>query len=99
MALRQGDGVVNIRPHGREPVDPNPRPRAHRRTFLRPAGFGRGNGTTRGAPRTPRRGGARRRGGEESVMSTGRIHKEQVKVHIRWMIRRDMPEVLQTEQE
>ena len=32
-------------------------------------------------------------------MSTGRTHKEQVKVHIRWMIRRDMPEVLQTEQE
>lgn len=25
--------------------------------------------------------------------------KEQVRVHIRWMIRRDMPEVLQTEQE
>jgi len=32
-------------------------------------------------------------------MNTGRTHKEQVKVHIRWMIRRDMPEVLQTEQE
>jgi ribosomal-protein-alanine N-acetyltransferase len=31
-------------------------------------------------------------------MSTGRIEKEQVRVHIRWMIRRDMPEVLQTEQ-
>src|SRR4029077_14056264 len=36
--------------------------------------------------------------GEESVMSTGRTEKEQVRVHIRWMIRRDMPEVLQTEQ-
>src|SRR5205807_3563325 len=48
----------------------------------------------------PRTGGvARRGGGEESVMSTGRTQKEQVKVHIRWMIRRDMPEVLQTEQE
>ena len=32
-------------------------------------------------------------------MSTGRTGKEQVRVHIRWMIRRDMPEVLQTEQE
>jgi ribosomal-protein-alanine N-acetyltransferase len=32
-------------------------------------------------------------------MNTGRTQKEQVKVHIRWMIRRDMPEVLQTEQE
>ena len=30
-------------------------------------------------------------------MST-RTEKEQVRVHIRWMIRRDMPEVLQTEQ-
>ena len=32
-------------------------------------------------------------------MSTSRAQKEQVKVHIRWMIRRDMPEVLRTEQE
>jgi [ribosomal protein S18]-alanine N-acetyltransferase len=32
-------------------------------------------------------------------MSTGRTQKEQLRVHIRWMIRRDMPEVLQTEQE
>jgi ribosomal-protein-alanine N-acetyltransferase len=32
-------------------------------------------------------------------MSTGRTEKEQVRVHIRWMIRRDMPEVLQAEQE
>ena len=32
-------------------------------------------------------------------MNTGRTQKEQVKVHIRWMIRRDMPEVLHTEQE
>ena len=32
-------------------------------------------------------------------MSTGRTEKEQVRVHIRWMIRRDMPEVLHTEQE
>src|SRR5215472_4764655 len=32
-------------------------------------------------------------------MSTSRTEKEQVRVHIRWMIRRDMPEVLQTEQE
>ena len=32
-------------------------------------------------------------------MSSGRAQKEQVKVHIRWMIRRDMAEVLQTEQE
>jgi ribosomal-protein-alanine N-acetyltransferase len=32
-------------------------------------------------------------------MSTGRTEKAQVRVHIRWMIRRDMPEVLQAEQE
>src|SRR5262249_46387330 len=32
-------------------------------------------------------------------MSTSRTEKEQVRVHIRWMIRRDMPEVLQIEQE
>jgi ribosomal-protein-alanine N-acetyltransferase len=32
-------------------------------------------------------------------MSTSRAQKDQVKVHIRWMIRRDMPEVLHTEQE
>ncbi len=32
-------------------------------------------------------------------MSMGRTEKEQAKVHIRWMIRRDMPEVLQTEQQ
>ena len=32
-------------------------------------------------------------------MSIGRTEKEQVRVHIRWMIRRDMPEVLQTEQD
>jgi len=32
-------------------------------------------------------------------MNLNRTEKEQVRVHIRWMIRRDMPEVLQTEQE
>jgi ribosomal-protein-alanine N-acetyltransferase len=32
-------------------------------------------------------------------MNTGRLAREQVKVHIRWMIRRDMPEVLRTEQD
>ncbi len=33
-------------------------------------------------------------------MSTGRLQREQqLRVHIRWMIRRDMPEVLQIEQE
>ena len=32
-------------------------------------------------------------------MNANRTEKEQVRVHIRWMIRRDMPEVLQTEQE
>src|SRR5438128_5850046 len=32
-------------------------------------------------------------------MSTGRTDKEQMRVHIRWMIRRDMPEVLQIERE
>src|SRR5690348_3144654 len=43
-----------------------------------------------GAPRAVARGG--------QDMSTSRTEKEQVRVHIRWMIRRDMPEVLQTEQ-
>ena len=32
-------------------------------------------------------------------MTLNRTEKEQVRVHIRWMIRRDMPEVLHTEQE
>jgi ribosomal-protein-alanine N-acetyltransferase len=32
-------------------------------------------------------------------MSTGSIERQEVRVHIRWMIRRDMPEVLQIEQE
>src|SRR6476646_6044993 len=33
-------------------------------------------------------------------MSTGRTQvRERLRVHIRWMIRRDMPEVLQAEQE
>lgn len=32
-------------------------------------------------------------------MNMNRTEKEQVRVHIRWMIRRDMPEVLLTEQE
>jgi len=32
-------------------------------------------------------------------MSTGRLQGQQVKVHIRWMIRRDMPEVLRAEQD
>src|SRR5437764_9585506 len=31
-------------------------------------------------------------------MNANRTEKEQVRVHIRWMIRRDMPEVLQSEQ-
>jgi ribosomal-protein-alanine N-acetyltransferase len=31
-------------------------------------------------------------------MQKGQTEKEQLRVHIRWMIRRDMPEVLQTEQ-
>src|SRR3989449_9234990 len=36
--------------------------------------------------------------GRRLFMSTGRTEKAQVRVHIRWMIRRDMAEVLQTEQ-
>lgn len=32
-------------------------------------------------------------------MAMNRTEKEQMRVHIRWMIRRDMPEVLQTEQD
>lgn len=31
-------------------------------------------------------------------MSASRADQQQVRIHIRWMIRRDMPEVLQTEQ-
>jgi ribosomal-protein-alanine N-acetyltransferase len=38
--------------------------------------------------------------GEDLLMSAGRAaQSEQLRVHIRWMIRRDMPEVLQTEQQ
>src|SRR5262249_45508209 len=44
-----------------------------------------------GASRAVARGGC--------LMNAGQTNKEQVRVHIRWMIRRDMPEVLQTEQE
>src|SRR5438132_9631966 len=44
-----------------------------------------------GGRAAPRRGGV--------GMSTGRTETEQARVHIRWMIRRDMPEVLLTEQE
>lgn len=36
--------------------------------------------------------------GEVCKMNAGRTEKEQARVHIRWMIRRDMPEVLQAEQ-
>src|SRR5690606_31174277 len=36
-------------------------------------------------------------GGRSPFMSTGRAQQEKVRVHIRWMIRRDMPEVLSTE--
>src|SRR4051812_27901718 len=43
--------------------------------------------------------GRNRLGSREAVMSMGRTEKNQARVHIRWMIRRDMPEVLQTEQE
>lgn len=38
-------------------------------------------------------------GQEEFLMSGNKTEKEQVKVHIRWMIRRDMQEVLQAEQQ
>ena len=41
--------------------------------------------------------GAAARGG--AVMSMGRVEKDQARVHIRWMIRRDMPEVLHIEQQ
>jgi ribosomal-protein-alanine N-acetyltransferase len=32
-------------------------------------------------------------------MNVGRLQKDQLKIHIRWMIRRDMPEVLRSERE
>jgi ribosomal-protein-alanine N-acetyltransferase len=38
-------------------------------------------------------------GQEEFLMSGNKTEKEQIKVHIRWMIRRDMQEVLQAEQQ
>src|SRR6266705_7008779 len=38
------------------------------------------------------------RRGEVCDISQARTEKEQARVHIRWMIRRDMPEVLQAEQ-
>jgi ribosomal-protein-alanine N-acetyltransferase len=56
------------------------------------------------ALRPPRKGACTPRLGEVWKMNTGRNEKEQVqekeqaRVHIRWMIRRDMPEVLQAEQ-
>ena len=50
----------------------------------------------RGRDSAPGRGVSESREGE-AVMSTGRTEKEQARVHIRWMIRRDMPEVLQIE--
>ena len=50
----------------------------------------------RRAPTEGRRALGERRG---AGMSANRTEKEQVRVHIRWMIRRDMPEVLQIEQE
>src|SRR5207302_5962420 len=59
------------------------------------------NGTAGNAEASRTHGGgfARRGEGRCRNMSTGRTEKEQVRVHIRWMIRRDMPEVLQTEQQ
>ena len=42
---------------------------------------------------------ARRGEGRCRVINVGHAQKELLRVHIRWMIRRDMPEVLQTEQE
>jgi ribosomal-protein-alanine N-acetyltransferase len=38
------------------------------------------------------------RPGKGCLMSTGRTEKELARVHIRWMIRRDMPEVLAIEE-
>src|SRR5262249_60695853 len=43
--------------------------------------------------------GARPTEGRSRPMSAGRNLKDQVRVHIRWMIRRDMAEVLQAEQQ
>src|SRR5207302_10676331 len=59
------------------------------------------NGTAGNAEASRTHGGgfARRGEGRCRNMSTGRTEKEQLRVHIRWMIRRDMPEVLQTEQQ
>ena len=65
----------------------------------------RGNRDQRGQrsqTETPKEGVSQLRLGEVCKMNTGRTEKEkeqeQARVHIRWMIRRDMPEVLQAEQ-
>src|SRR5882672_12035331 len=39
------------------------------------------------------------RAGKEAKVSSGQVQKQAVCVQIRWMIRRDMPEVLKIEQE
>src|SRR5438128_2496292 len=53
---------------------------------------------TRSGSRKSRKKGARPEG-RCRPMNAGRNLKDQVRVHIRWMIRRDMPEVLQAEQQ
>jgi ribosomal-protein-alanine N-acetyltransferase len=56
-----------------------------------------GRGTEAKARRAKRWLCAPEQGERKVAMQTGRTEKE-LRVHIRWMIRRDMPEVLQTEQ-
>src|SRR5437868_10610412 len=52
-----------------------------------------------GADASPRRGDADCGEGREAAMTVNRAEKEQLRVHIRWMIRRDMPEVINIEQQ
>src|SRR6266436_271798 len=80
--------------------EPCPKPGRAGSTPPDPAGQAEGTVGTEAnaAEKRPREGMRHPRRGEVCDMSQGRTEKEQARVHIRWMIRRDMPEVLQAEQ-
>src|SRR5579875_2196757 len=80
---------------------PSAVPTAIQKPFCNVTACPAGTGSVAITTRHVHGGGAAHVKGEERrlVMSANRTEKEQVRVHIRWMIRRDMPEVLQTEQE
>src|SRR5262249_10989755 len=98
LTLRGWAGVANIRPHG---TGDGPRTTSELAPLITtPSARRRAprNGM-RGAPASQGWGCRASWGRGGAGMSTSRAQKDQVKVHIRWMIRRDMPEVLHTEQE